>query len=127
MGMSQALDSYFEQAMTGVHTSLPGEVVDYNETSHRAKVKPSVLMLMGNGIQIELPELLEVPVLFPSAKSFDLEFPLEKGDKVMLVFQEQDISSWKKGDKDPASETASRFSLDSAIADSLSNSNFLSV
>ena len=116
MGMSQALDSYFEQAMTGVHTSLPGEVVDYNETSHRAKVKPSVSMLMGNGIQIELPELLEVPVLFPSAKSFDLEFPLEKGDKVMLVFQEQDISSWKKGDKDPASETASRFSLDSAIA-----------
>ena len=116
MGMSQALDSYFEQAMTGVHTSLPGEVVDYNETSHRAKVKPSVLMLMGNGIQIELPELLEVPVLFPSAKSFDLEFPLEKGDKVMLVFQEQDISSWKKGDKDPYSETASRFSLDSAIA-----------
>ena len=114
--MSQALDSYFEQAMTGVHTSLPGEVVDYNETSHRAKVKPSVSMLMGNGIQIELPELLEVPVLFPSAKSFDLEFPLEKGDKVMLVFQEQDISSWKKGYKDPASETASRFSLDSAIA-----------
>ena len=116
MGMSQALDSYFEQAMTGVHTSLPGEVVDYNETSHRAKVKPSVLMLMGNGIQIELPELLEVPVLFPSAKSFDLEFPLEKGDKVMLVFQEQDISSWKKGDSKPASETASRFSLDSAVA-----------
>ena len=116
MGMSQAIDSYFEQAMTGVHTSLLGEVVDYNETSHRAKVKPSVLMLMGNGIQIELPELLEVPVLFPSAKSFDLEFPLEKGDKVMLVFQEQDISSWKKGDKDPSSETASRFSLDSAIA-----------
>ena len=116
MGMSQALDSYFEQAMMGVHTSLPAVVVKYDNEKHRAQVKPAVRLLMSNGIQIELPELMDVPVLFPSAKSFDLEFPLEKGDKVMLVFQEQDISSWKKGDKDPSSETASRFSLDSAVA-----------
>lgn len=116
MGMSQALDSYFENAMLGVHTSLPGEVVDYDEGSHRAKVKPSVIMLMSNGVKIELPELMDVPVVFPSAKSFDLEFPLEKGDPVLLVFQEQDISKWKQGKKGAESVAASRFSLDGAVA-----------
>lgn len=116
MGMSQALDSYFEQAMMGVHTSLPAVVVKYDDEKHRAQVKPAVRLLMSNGIQIEVPELMDVPVMFPSAKSFDLEFPLEKDDGVMLIFQEQEISAWKEEAKQAVSATASRFSLDSAVA-----------
>lgn len=116
MGMSQALDSYFEQAMMGVHTSLPAVVVKYDDEKHRAQVKPAVRLLMSNGIQIELPELMDVPVMFPSAKSFDLEFPLDKDDGVMLIFQEQEISAWKEEEKQAVSATASRFNLDSAIA-----------
>ena len=116
MGMSQALDSYFENAMLGVHTALPAVVVKYDEKTHRAQVKPSVPLLMANGVQVELPELLDVPVMFPAAASFDLEFPLDKDDPVMLVFQEQDIAAWKAGDKAPKSAAASRFNLDGAIA-----------
>ena len=52
MGMSQALDSYFEQAMMGVHTSLPAVVVKYDNEKHRAQLKPAVRLLMRNGIQI---------------------------------------------------------------------------
>ena len=71
---------------------------------------------MDNGIQVELPELVEVPVIFPASKFFDLEFPLDSEDGVLLVFQEQDISSWKDGDSPATPATASRFSLDSAVA-----------
>ena len=116
MGMSQALDSYFENAMLGVHTALPAVVVKYDEKTHRAQVKPSVPLLMANGVQVEIPELLDVPVMFPAAASFDLEFPLDKDDPVMLVFQEQDIAAWKAGDKAPRSAAASRFNLDGAVA-----------
>lgn len=116
MGLSQALDSYFENAMLGVHTALPATVVKYTAETHRAQVKPSIPLLMGNGVQVELPDLLDVPVSFPSAKSFDLEFPLAKGDPVMLVFQEQDIAGWKAGDAEPRSAAASRFNLDGAVA-----------
>lgn len=116
MGMNAALDSYFENAMTGVHTSMPATVVKYDDSNHRAQVKPSVRMLMSNGVQIELPELVDVPVMFPCAKMFDLEFPLVQGDGVMLIFQETEISSWKSGIKNASPQTASRFSLDSAIA-----------
>src|SRR5574344_2197790 len=111
MGMSAALDTYFETAMTGVHTSLPGKIVSYDNEKHRAQVKPAIRLLMSNGIQIEMPELMDVPVMFPSAKSFDLAFPLEKDDGVMLIFQEQEISAWKEEEKQAVSATASRFSL----------------
>lgn len=116
MGMGPALDTYFENAMLSVHTTLPGEVVKYDAEKHRAQVKPVLNLLMSNGVQIELPELLDVPVMFPSAASFDLEFPLDKGDPVMLVFQEQDISAWKAGDKGAKGTTSSRFNLDAAVA-----------
>ena len=116
MSMAAALDTYMTGAFSSVHTSIPATVVKYDEGSHRAQVKPSVRMLMDNGIQIELPELMDVPVVFPSGKFFDLEFPLDKGDGVLLLFAEQDISSWKKGDSPAVPATASRFNLDAAIA-----------
>lgn len=116
MSLPSALDSYMQSMLSAVHTSLPARVVKYDAGSHRATVKPSIRMLMDNGIQVELPELVEVPVIFPASKFFDLEFPLDKDDGVLLVFQEQDISSWKAGDSPATPATASRFSLDSAVA-----------
>ena len=116
MSMAAALDAYMAGAFSSVHTSIPASVVKYDEGKHRAQVKPSVRMLMDNGVQIELPDLMDVPVVFPSGKFFDLEFPLDKGDGVLLLFAEQDISAWKKGDSPAVPATASRFNLDSAIA-----------
>lgn len=116
MSMSAALDAYMSAWQTGVHTSIPGTVSSYDAGTHRAKVIPSVRLLMDNGLKIELPELLDVPVIFPAAKSFDLEFPLDKGDGVLLIFAESDIASWKKG-ADPATpDSPSRFSLDASVA-----------
>ena len=116
MSMSAALDAYMSAWQTGVHTSIPGTVSSYDAGTHRAKVIPSVRLLMDNGLKIELPELLDVPVIFPAAKSFDLEFPLDKGDGVLLLFAESDIASWKKG-ADPATpDSPSRFSLDASVA-----------
>lgn len=114
--MAAALDAYMTGAFSSVHTSIPATVVKYDEGTHRAQVKPSVRMLMDNGVQIELPELMDVPVVFPSGKFFDLDFPLAKDDGVLLLFSEQDISSWKKGDSPAVPATASRFNLDAAIA-----------
>lgn len=116
MNISAALDSYMAAWAGGVHTALPAKVSEYDEKKHRAKVVPSVRHLMDNGMQIELPELVDVPVIFPSAKSFDLEFPLDKDDPVLLIFAESDIASWKTGASPATPDTASRFSLDASVA-----------
>lgn len=116
MNMGPALDSFLNAWMDAMHTALPARVSSYDMNTHRAKVTPAIRHLMDNGMQIELPELVDVPVVFPSAKAFDLEFPLDKDDPVLLVFLEADTASWKSGAVPAAPDTASRFSLDSAVA-----------
>ena len=114
--MQAAMDLFLSSAMYAVHTSLPAKVEKYDAKKHTATVKPAVNMLMDNGVKIEIPSLVEVPVVFPSSKFFDLEFPLDEGDGVLLVFQESDISTWKNGDDPADPAVASRFNLDSAVA-----------
>ena len=112
--MQAAMDLFLSSAMYAVHTSLPAKVEKYDAEKHTATVKPAVNMLMDNGVQIEIPSLMEVPVVFPASKFFDLEFPLDEGDGVLLLFQESDISTWKNGDFPAIPAVASRFNLDSA-------------
>ncbi len=114
--MQSAMDLFLSSAMYAVHTSLPAKVEKYDAKKHTATVKPAVNMLMDNGVQIEIPSLMEVPVVFPASKFFDLEFPLDEGDGVLLLFQESDISTWKNGDFPAIPAVASRFNLDSAVA-----------
>ena len=90
--MQAAMDLFLSSAMYAVHTSLPARVEKYDAEKHTATVKPAVSMLMDNGVQIEIPSLMEVPVVFPASKFFDMEFPLDEGDGVLLLFQESDIS-----------------------------------
>lgn len=116
MNMGPALDSFLNAWMDAMHTALPARVSSYDMKTHRAKVTPTIRHLMDNGMQIELPELVDVPVVFPSSKAFDLEFPLDKDDPVLLVFLEADTASWKSGAVPATPDTASRFSLDSAVA-----------
>ena len=116
MNMGPALDAFLTSWMDAMHTALPARVSAYDSATHRAKVVPTIRHLMDNGMLIELPELLDVPVVFPSSKAFDLEFPLDEDDPVLLVFIEADTASWKTGAAPATPDTASRFSLDSAVA-----------
>jgi hypothetical protein len=76
--MQSAMDLFLSSAMYAVHTSLPAKVEKYDAEKHTATVKPAVNMLMDNGVQIEIPSLMEVPVVFPASKFFDMEFPLDE-------------------------------------------------
>ena len=71
--MQSAMDLFLSSAMYAVHTSLPAKVEKYDAEKHTATVKPAVNMLMDNGVQIEIPSLMEVPVVFPASKFFDME------------------------------------------------------
>lgn len=117
MGIASALSSFFATALGSLHTALPASVASYDAGTHRASVKPSVRMMTEDGVLVELPELADVPVVFPSASAFDLEFPLAAGDPVLLVFSEADIAAWKEASRGPVDPgSAVKFSLDGAVA-----------
>jgi hypothetical protein len=85
------LDYYFTQ----VHTSIPGVIMEYDASTRRGTVLPSLKRHSGNGEYIAFPLLTDVPVQFPSTKKWAIHFPLEKGDEVTVFFSERSLEAWK--------------------------------
>lgn len=118
MSMASALSAYMASTLGVVHTAMPAKIVSYDSKTHLAEVVPTVRMAMDNGVELELPKLKRVPVIFPSTKAFDIEFPVAPDDEVLLIFSEADLSAWieSKGTDVVSPGTPSRFGLNSAIA-----------
>src|SRR5690554_2913723 len=94
MSMASALSAYMANLLGVIHTALPAKIVSYDSKTHLAEVVPTVRMAMDNGVELELPKLKKVPVIFPSTRAFDIEFPVSKDDEVLLIFSEADLSAW---------------------------------
>jgi hypothetical protein len=104
----ESLDYYF----TMVHTSLPGVVSEYNASTRRAIVQPSLKRRAGNKEYVPLPLLVDVPVIFPGTKKWTIHFPLEKGDGVAVYFSERSLDVWKDmGQDDIEDPDPRRFDL----------------
>ena len=81
------------------HTMLPASIVSYDRPSQTATVSPEITRTFvddaGTDILVEIPDLEDVPVIFPSSGGYTLGFPVQAGDKVMLQFAERDIQAWR--------------------------------
>jgi hypothetical protein len=86
---------YIEHNLGMVHTTCPGVIVEYDSTTRRAKVQPSLKRELGTGEYIDLPIINDVPVIFMGTKKFTIHFPLEEKDDVVLFFSERCLEEWK--------------------------------
>ncbi|MDR2150136.1 MAG: hypothetical protein LBO67_04845 [Spirochaetaceae bacterium] len=95
----QDLDDLFKEYITYnlgmVHTTCPGVIVEYDSTTRRAKVKPSLKRKLGTGEYIDLPIINDVPVIFMGTKKLTIHFPLEENDEVVIFFSERSLEEWK--------------------------------
>ena len=71
--MQAAMDLFLSSRCTP--STLAGQRLEKYDAEKHGHVKPAVNMLMDNGVQIEIPSLMEVPVVFPASKFFDWKFP----------------------------------------------------
>ena len=100
--LDQALDFWLRQFLKQVHTSVPGIVRRYTDSSKRAEVQIALNLLIGRYSAAERPEsherptILDVPVLQPSAGGYVVHFPLRAGDAVMLLFSERGLDAFKQ-------------------------------
>ena len=86
--LTAVLRRVFSQwARNTLYTSAPGKIVSYDAATKTATVLPSV----GN-----LPELDDVPVLFPGNSQGVLEFNLMKGDHVWIFWSKFDLIKWRE-------------------------------
>lgn len=82
-----------------VWTALPGIIESFDPVAMTCTVKPAILIPLKDpetaGItQVEIPVLLDVPVIYPSGGGFTLTFPIVGGDECLVVFSSRCIDTW---------------------------------
>jgi hypothetical protein len=79
-------------------TAMPGIVNSVNHAQVTCTVQPATRSLVtgldGTQKWVDLPLLLDVPIVFPSAGGFTLTLPIAAGDEVLVVFSSRCIDAW---------------------------------
>ena len=105
-----------------LHTSIPGEVLSYDRAKQTAQVKLVVRgkrrdLQTGTLSTYSFTPLVNVPVVWPGGGDASLTFDLSKGDRVVVIFAERDISRWLSTGTAPSDPADTRrHDLSDAIA-----------
>lgn len=92
------LEAFWAAKEVQLYTTMPGEIVSYDADNRRASVVLGIQMgVRGDDGEVtakDRPIIHHAPVVFPSGGGFDLRWPLEKGDKVMVHFSMRCMDDW---------------------------------
>lgn len=94
----ESLRLAMESHQSKMWTAMPGIVgsvnFDAQTVSVQLAVKGSVSSADGANQLVNLPLLVDVPIVYPRAGGFALTFPIAAGDEVLVVFGSRCIDSW---------------------------------
>ena len=89
------------ERLKDLHTAMPGVVVAFDSTTQLLTVQPAIRRNMRTQdgeqeilIPLDLPQLINVPIVLPQAGEFMVTVPVKPGDEVLLIFAERAIDSW---------------------------------
>lgn len=121
--LSQNIKQGVENRLKDLHTAMPGIVESFNSEEQTVTVQPAIKRIFKTTQEdieiltpVDLPILINVPIVYPRGGGYSMTFPISKGDECLLVFSERSIDNWhvNGGSKKP---TARRFhSLSDACA-----------
>jgi DNA-binding transcriptional regulator of glucitol operon len=100
--LTQDQQQIFTQALNArlasVWTTMPGIVQSFDPVKQTAEVKPAIRAVQfdqdGNSTPVELPLLVDCPVIFPSGGGFTLTFPVALGNECVIFFGARCIDAW---------------------------------
>jgi hypothetical protein len=94
----EALTSMMEAQQAGLWSALPCIVDTVNFEAQTITAQPAIkgkqTLPDGTVQDLQLPLLVDVPIMFPRAGGFALTFPIKKGDECLVVFSSRCIDSW---------------------------------
>lgn len=104
-----------------VHTSMPGVIVEYDETAQKVVVQPVLRGRYKDAAGVlqdeKLPPIPSVPVAWPAGNGYSITWPLVPGDYVTLLFAERSTDEFRAtGEDDIAPADLRRHSLSDAVA-----------
>lgn len=118
--MYDLIQNAINQALSNLHTCLPGRIESYNHQEQSASVKPLInrrLRTSDGGFEVEeLAVIPNVPVQWPRSGGASLTFPVNRGDTCLLVFAERSLDKWTDEGGIVTPEDGRKHALKDAIA-----------
>lgn len=102
--------------LSNVNTSIPARIESYEESQKKASVKPLLKSETSTGEIIDLPVITNVPVIFPKGGNFSMQWPLNEGDTVLIIFTQRSLDEWLSSGGEVINRDPRQFSLSDAIA-----------
>lgn len=110
-GLNDLLIKAMTTWQSGMWTALPATVVSYDANAQTIEAQPTIQLLRyfrtdppdgsvkgydkaTRSAPVDLPVLVDVPVVFPGAGGYTMTFPVQKGDEVLIVFSSRCIDGW---------------------------------
>lgn len=92
------LPRMIENAQAGLWTALPAIVKSFNASALTVEAQPAItgryIDPAGDVKIVNLPLLLDCPVVFPHGGGCSLTFPVKAGDECLIVFASRSIDNW---------------------------------
>ena len=109
-------DFVSDQFKKNLYTCLPGLIVSYETSTKRATIESAIRRVKTDGTTMDYPSLLDVPILFPSGGGYILQFPLDVGDPVLVLFSQRDLTDFKSTFEKSTPNNYGMFTLKDSIA-----------
>ncbi|MGA6473228.1 Gp138 family membrane-puncturing spike protein, partial [Klebsiella sp. K822] len=92
-------DAQLAQAiMSAMRVSIPGIIQSFDPDAVTAVVQPAIKGAekdeSGAEVSVNLPLLVDVPVVFPRGGGCTLTFPVKAGDECLVIFADRCIDFW---------------------------------
>ena len=113
--LDDAVGQYAQTERESLYTALPGRVVAFDAETQTATIQP-LYKAKFNGVATAMPELLEVPVVFPRGGGYAITFPIKPGDGVQLMFQSRNSDLWYNEGGEQEAFSARMHDLSDAVA-----------
>ena len=85
-------------ARMDLHTAMPGIIQSFDAARMTCTIQPAIrgaiVQPSGQAQAVDLPMLVDCPVVFPGGGGYILTYPLKAGDECLVVFSERCIDAW---------------------------------
>lgn len=109
-GQQQSFDALSASLFATMRVSLPGIIQSFDPDAVTCTVQPAIKGAepndSGEYVSMNLPLLIDVPVVFPRGGGCTITFPITAGDECLLIFSDRDTGFWWQngGIQEPADQ-----------------------
>ena len=94
--LSSAIRFSQDQMLKEINIAIPGNIIEYDAETKRARVQPSINILLTDGTERRRPPVVDVPFIWPSTGGYIVHCPVRKDDPVLIIISQRGITRFKE-------------------------------